>query len=215
MSLSLMASFVSGHIKSLSQKGRIMTTQEVNKRAPMASAPLKYLPDGLVDWGNMWDSFCALAQEGGPPHRGTMLYAQEDADTRSESYRSVVNEISRGIYAVSGLIASPAESGWIAVQCASASMASWLCEAIEQENVQARSDGSMLLLPMGETYTLKGEIKNVITVVAKTTHYWQEHLPLEVKYTLAMQARFKEWQTQAKNWWSRRAWLGGQPLREM
>lgn len=34
-------------------------------RAPMPSAPMKYMPDGKVDWGNMWDTFCELAQEGG------------------------------------------------------------------------------------------------------------------------------------------------------
>jgi hypothetical protein len=34
----------------------------------MSSAPLRYRADGSVDWGNMWDSFCELAREGGPPH---------------------------------------------------------------------------------------------------------------------------------------------------
>lgn len=51
-------------------------TAEEDKCAPMAPAPMKYLADGSVDWGNMWDTFCVLAQDGGPPHRPTMLRAR-------------------------------------------------------------------------------------------------------------------------------------------
>lgn len=192
-----------------------MPTQVVSKSAPMASAPLKYLPDGTVDWGNMWDSFCVLAQEGGPPHRGTMLYVQEEIDVQSEGYRFALNEIIRGVYAVSGLTARAAAPGWIAVQCPSAGMAGWLCEAIKQENVQVRCDEALLLLPVGQNYTLKGEIKNVITVVAKTTHYWQEHLPPEVKYTLALQEQFKRLQGWIKHWLSIQPQRQGRPSREM
>ncbi len=177
-----------------------MPTNVFDKRAPMASAPLKYLPDGSIDWGNMWDTFCLLALDGGPPHRGTMLYAQEEADIESEGYRFAVNEIVRGIYAVSGLIASPAEPGWIAVPCASLSMARWLAEAIIQENVQARYEGLLLLLPVGDTFTLKGEIKNVITAVAKTTHYWREHLPPEVKHALTLQAHLESLKRRVQSW---------------
>ncbi len=162
-------------------------TVEIDKRAPMASAPMKYLPDGSVDWGNMWDSFCVLAKEGGPPHRPTMLYAQESANTESEGYHSASGEIIRGIHEVSRLMAYNASPGWIAIQCSSAGQAQWLCKAIEEENVQARSDGAVLLVPVGENYTLKGEIKNVITAVAKTTHYWQDHIPAEVKQAMALE----------------------------
>jgi sirohydrochlorin cobaltochelatase len=178
----------------------IMPATIVDKRAPMAAAPLKYQPDGAVDWGNMWDSFCVLAQEGGPPHRGTMLYAQEDADTTRQEYHLAVNEIIRGIKAVSGLNAAPAGPGWIAIGCPSASMARWLDYAIEQENVQARSQGVLLLVPAGDTYSLKREIKNVITAVAKTTHYWHDHLPVEIKQTLAWQERLEELKTRVKRW---------------
>jgi sirohydrochlorin cobaltochelatase len=66
-------------------------------------------------------------------------------------------------------------------------MACWLSEAIVQENVQTRWKEAVLFVPVGDDFTLKGEIKNVITAVAKTTHYWQEHLPIEVKQTLAIQ----------------------------
>ncbi len=100
-----------------------MTVSAEDKRAPMAAAPIKYAADGSVDWGNMWDSFCVLAREGGPPHRGQMLVAQQDADVLSDTYRFTVSEICRGIFEVSGLQAEAAQPGWIAVRCRSAGMA--------------------------------------------------------------------------------------------
>lgn len=177
-----------------------MTNNIVDKRAPMASAPIKYNPDGSVDWGNMWDSFCVLAREGGPPHRGTMLLAPTDADAQSAEYLAVVEEIVRGIHEVSGLAAYAAEPGWVAVEGHSPAMARWLCESIEQENVQARADGHLLFVPAGAHFTLKGEIKNVITAVAKTTHYWYEHLPPDVKRTLAFQEQLSQVTRRLTGW---------------
>ena len=43
------------------------------------------------------------------------------------------------------------------------------------------AEDNYLLVPVGDYFTVKGEIKNVITTVAKTTHYWREHLPIDVK----------------------------------
>src|SRR5262245_26888007 len=67
-------------IKHSDTKDGRMAMNVEDKRAPMAAAPIKYAADGSVDWGNMWDSFCVLAREGGPPHRGQLLDAQEGAD---------------------------------------------------------------------------------------------------------------------------------------
>lgn len=164
-----------------------MTTAD--KAAPMPSAPMRYAPDGQVDWGNMWDSFCALPREGGPPHRPTMLLPDEAADPRDPAYLAVVAELVRGVAAVSGLAAEHAAPGWLAVTCPQPGMARWLAEAIVEENVAARHDGGRLLLPVGPGYTLKGEIKNVITAVAKTTHYWAEHVPADARAALALQDR--------------------------
>lgn len=158
-----------------------------DKAAPMPSAPMRYREDGQVDWGNMWDSFCVLAREGGPPHRATMLMPEFDLQAEIDAYNKVVNEIIRGIKEVSGLDAEPDEQGWIAIQCQSSEMVGWLAEAIVMENVQAKqspSNGKILLVPAGANYTLKGEIKNVITAVAKTSHYWREHLSADVKTAL-------------------------------
>lgn len=173
------------------------------RRAPMGSAPMKYSDDGSVDWGEMWGSYCVLAQEGGPPHRDEMLSAEDEVETQSEGYQFATREIIRGILAVSGLKASEASPGWIQVECLSESMAEWLAEAITQENVQARREGARLLLPVAEYYTLKGEIKNVITVVAKTTHYWIEHLPPEVKQTIAVQLKIEAVKRKVTSWFGR------------
>jgi hypothetical protein len=62
-------------------------------------------------------------------------------------------------------------------------MACWILRAIIVENVMFRSEGKVLYLPAGPGFTIKREIKNVITSVAKTVHYWKEHggsLKLEV-----------------------------------
>src|SRR4051794_19870650 len=180
-----------------------MAIQE-DKRAPMASAPMLYRADGAVDWGNMWDSFCVLAQDGGPPHRATMLNPGDAVDPQSVAYREVVAEIVRGIDEVCGFSARAAEPGWIAMRCPSSSMARWLSEAIVQENVQARVDDTDVLLPTGADYALTGQIKNVITAVAKTTHYWDNHITPEAKSGLAFQEKVGRWKTRAAGWFGRR-----------
>ena len=54
-------------------------------------------------------------------------------------------------------------------------MAVWLLRAIVVENVSVRREGATLFLPAGPGYRVEKEIKNVITAVAKTHHYWAEH----------------------------------------
>jgi sirohydrochlorin cobaltochelatase len=166
-----------------------MADATIDKSAPMASAPMRYRDDGAVDWGTMWESFCALAAEGGPPHRSDMLYAPTTPPADSAGYALACDEIVRGIRETAGLAAAPFEPGWIAVQCDSPGMARWLAEAIPQEGVQARHDDDMLLVPVGDGWSVAGEIKNVITVVAKTTHYWREHLPPDARRALVWQAQ--------------------------
>ena len=155
--------------------------------APMAAAPIKYNDDGSVAWDNMWDSFCVLAKEGGPAHRATLLGPDENSDVNSPGYQFAQQEIIRGIYLVSGLKAQADKPGWIAVECQSEGMAAWLADAGIVENVQVRSEGSRLFVPCGEHFGIKGEIKNVVTVVAKTTHYWADHVPDEVKTTMKIE----------------------------
>lgn len=167
--------------------------EPVDPRAPMPSAPMKYLDDGSVAWGDMWDSYCVLALDGGPPHRGTMLYAPVGvADPDDPQYDVVLAEIQRGIKAVSGLSAEAGPPGWIAMETGHAGYAYWLITAIMEENVEAKRDGTRVLLPCGQDFTIKGEIKNVITAVAKTTHYYGEHVPPEVKQASTSQAKLED-----------------------
>lgn len=171
-----------------------------DKRASMASAPLVYNPDQSVAWDQMWDTFCVLASVGGPPHRGDMLRAQVDADPNSEGYQWAANEIIRGIALVSGLPAQTAQTGWIAIECGEASKAHWLSDQIVQENVESYYAVTQLFVPVGDDFTLKGEIKNVITVVAKATHYWTEHLDVAVKTSLVWEEKLKTLTGRIRRW---------------
>ena len=47
--------------------------------------------------------------------------------------------------------------------------------AIAAENVSVRREAATIFLPASCTFSLEKEIKNVVTVVAKTYHYWSEH----------------------------------------
>lgn len=147
--------------------------------APMAAAPLLYDSDGKVAWDRMWTDFCDLALAGGPPHRGSLLepVSPEEVQEDPEGYERVLAEIERGLRLVTGRptirCASP---GWIGLQCSDEEMAVWLLRAIVVENVSVRREGRVLYLPVGPAFQLEKEIKNVITVVAKTNHYWIEHI---------------------------------------
>ena len=147
--------------------------------APMGSAPMRYDEAGQVAWDAMWTDFCDLALAGGPRHRDTLLgpVAPDEALAAPEGYERVVAEIERGLRLVTGLpIVRSACPGWIGVHCAGERMATWLARAIEVENVCVRREGVVLYLPAGPSFRLDKEIKNVVTVVAKTHHYWMEHV---------------------------------------
>lgn len=151
---------------------------KVVSNAPMGSAPLRYADDGRVAWDEIWTDFCDLALAGGPPHRGTVLEpaTPEEVEADPEAYERVIAEIERGFRLVTGRpMIRGVRPGWVGLQCEDEEMACWLLQAIEVENVSVRREGSVLLLPAGPTFRLEKEIKNVVTVVAKTHHYWMEH----------------------------------------
>ncbi|HEX7733790.1 MAG TPA: hypothetical protein VF458_02970 [Ktedonobacteraceae bacterium] len=146
--------------------------------APMGSAPLRYDEQGQVAWDQMWTDFCDLALAGGPPHRGTLLEpaTPEQARADADNYQRVIAEIERGLNLVTGLpIVENSSPGWVGVRCYDEAMALWLLRAIIVENVSVRREGAVLFLPAGPAFQLEKEIKNVITVLAKTHHYWSEH----------------------------------------
>ena len=75
--------------------------------------------------------------------------------------------------------------GWVRVICSNAGMAGWLLRAIVMENVSARSAGARLDVPAAPHFRLGKEIKNVVTVVAKTSHYWLGHMPRSQQRAIA------------------------------
>ena len=154
-------------------------TYEDVQPVSMGTAPLKYGADGQVAWDQMWDTFCDLAMAGGPPHKGTLLEpgSRAEIDARPDRYEEVVDEIRRGITLATDMStgASP-HPGWCQVGCLSDTMAGWLLRAVVMENVSAQAEGRWLDLPAAPAFRLEKEIKNVITVIAKTCHYWLGHM---------------------------------------
>ena len=147
--------------------------------APISAASLKFADDGSVAWNEIWTDFCDLALAGGPPHRGNLLEPidPEEIKANPEDYNRAFSELERGLTMVTGrkIVQSDVE-GWIGLQCDSEDMALWLLRAIVVENIMTRREQNILYFPVGPSFRLEKEIKNVITVVAKTTHYWQEHI---------------------------------------
>jgi sirohydrochlorin cobaltochelatase len=145
---------------------------------PMGAAALECDPDGAVAWDRMWQGFCELALAGGPPHRGVLLEpaTREAVLAEPARYAAVIRELERGLRLVTGLdVLTDAPPGWLGMACPSEDMAIWLMRAVVVENVLARREGTVLYLPAGPDFALGGEIKNIVTAVAKTYHYWLEH----------------------------------------
>jgi hypothetical protein len=156
--------------------------------ASMGSAGLKFDADGKVAWDQIWQTFCDLAMAGGPPHKGRLLEpgTREAIAANPAPYDAVVDELCRGIVLASEMPAYRASrDGWIEVHCFSQTMADWLARAIVMENVAAHSNGLMLYLPAAPHFSIYKEIKNVVTVIAKTTHYLIGHMSRSQKALIA------------------------------
>ncbi|MBL8793650.1 MAG: hypothetical protein JNM56_07085 [Planctomycetia bacterium] len=154
----------------------------------MGSAALKYGADGRVTWDDIWTSFCDLALAGGPPHRGTLLEPASAEEVAAEpvKYQQVVEEIGRGLWLVIKLPVLPRQApGWLGLVCQNEGMAAWLLRAVTAENVAARQQRNILLLPAGPHFRLAKEIKNVITAAAKSCHHWMSHMSAEEQATAA------------------------------
>lgn len=178
-------------LKALDAKLRIVLPPEYQAHyedvqpVSMGSAGLKFNSAGNVAWDEIWDSFCDLAMAGGPPHKGKLLEpaSQADIDAEPELYSKVVDEICRGIRMVSDLAVERSPNpGWVRVMCSNPVMAGWLARAIAMENVSAHLDGSSFELPAGPRFRIEKEIKNVVTAIAKTHHYFDGHMnPRQVR----------------------------------
>lgn len=142
----------------------------------MSSAPFVYEEDGTVAWNKMWNTFCYLAVEGGPPHRGTKLIGRGNTNDPSQKlYKDAVTEILRAYKLLIPYKVRHHETGWLAIKLHTANMARWFETIINEENVECRRTGKIIFLPVNDDYTLEKEIKNVITVMTKAYHYWRDH----------------------------------------
>ncbi len=149
------------------------------KPVSMGSAGLKFDASGRVAWDEIWKTFCDLAMAGGPPHRGTLLEPGKlpEIESQPEQYQTVVEEICRGIRMVSGLTVQQSPNpGWVHLSCTDAGMATWMARAITMENISAHADKTIVKLPAAPHFRLEKEIKNVVTSVAKTAHYFVDHI---------------------------------------
>lgn len=147
----------------------------------MGSAALKYGKDGKVAWDQIWGSFCDLAMAGGPPHKGKLLEpaTPERISALQQDYTRAAAEIRRGIQMTAYLeVRRRGLDGWLEIECLTPVKAAWLARAITMENISARCRGSVLELPAGPEYRVEKEIKNVVTSIAKTCHYWDDHISL-------------------------------------
>jgi sirohydrochlorin cobaltochelatase len=145
----------------------------------MGTAGLKYDEHGQVAWNEIWTSFCHLALAGGPPHRGTLLrpVPADEIAAHPDAQKKVLAELDRGIRMTTWLAtARSATPGWIGIRCYDEDMSGWLQRAIVAENLSARRERNVLLLPAGPGFRIEKEIKNVITCVAKTCHYLLDHV---------------------------------------
>lgn len=158
------------------------------KPVSMGSAALRYDKSGAVAWGEMWESFCDLAMAGGPPHKGSLLSpgTAEEIEADPNRYQEILQEIRRGIDLVADLKTEMTNfPGWLRVECDDAVMAEWLVRAITMENVSCHWEADAVYLPVGPGYRVEKEIKNVVTVIAKTCHYWVDHMWFSQQRTIA------------------------------
>jgi urease accessory protein len=154
---------------------RYQNLMDVNP-SPMEAADLIYDAEGRVAWDEIWGSFCDLALAGGPAHRGTLLEPVAlERNNNLPAYEAVYQEIARGISMVTKLPTCKGALGWMGVECKTEAMALWMLRAIVAENISVRREGAILFVPLGADFRLDYEIKNIVTVFAKTHHYWQEH----------------------------------------
>jgi hypothetical protein len=163
-------------------------TDQTLEPKPMKSAGLKFDADGKVAWDEIWGSFCDLAMAGGPPHKGALLEPGTRAaiDAAPDRYAEVAAEICRGIALATDLEAHPSPlPGWVRITCLNDAMAGWLLRAITMENVAGRAEGARLDLPAAPAFRLDKEIKNVVTVAAKTCHYFLGHMPMTQRRRVA------------------------------
>jgi sirohydrochlorin cobaltochelatase len=145
----------------------------------MGSAKMRYDAQGRVAWGEIWTTFCHLALAGGPPHRGRLLMpvTQAEVEASPEAQQVVVAEMERALRLTVDLpLVAERRPGWFGLRCDDGAMAVWLTRAVMAENVFARREGELLFVPVGPSFRIEKEVKNVVVSLAKSCHYLLGHV---------------------------------------
>lgn len=146
----------------------------------MGSAKLRYDAQGRVAWGEIWTTFCHLALAGGPPHRGSLLEPPTKAEVEAvpaEAQQAIVAELERALRLTVDLpLVTQRRPGWVGLRCDDGAMAAWLTRAVMAENVFARRERELLFVPVGPSFGIEKEVKNVVVSLAKSCHYLLSHV---------------------------------------
>jgi sirohydrochlorin cobaltochelatase len=153
----------------------------------MGSAKMRYDAQGRVAWGEIWTTFCHLALAGGPPHRGRLLepvtLGELDA-APSDALQAIVAELERALRLTVDLpLVAERRPGWVGLRCDDGAMAAWLTRAVMAENVFARREKELLFVPVGPSFRIEKEVKNVVVSLAKSCHYLLGHVDDEARPT--------------------------------
>lgn len=152
----------------------------------MGSAKIRYDAQGRVAWGEIWTTFCHLALAGGPPHRGRLLepVTQAEVEAASEAQQVVVAELERALRLTVDLpLVAERRPGWVGLRCDDGAMAAWLTRAVMAENVFARRERELLFVPVGPSFRIEKEVKNVVVSLAKSCHYLLGHVDDDARPT--------------------------------
>ena len=141
---------------------------------------LQFRDDGRPDWSDDVAGVLragAVRRPAAPRHDGRSRHRPEPVETRS-FVDEMIEEIGRGIEETTGLIARRRrEAGCASVRLQAHGRVDVRDHLLE--NVDARIEDEVLYVPGDAGFDLKDQVKSVITVVAKTHHYWQEHIANE------------------------------------
>jgi len=153
----------------------------------MGSAKMRYDAQGRVAWGEIWTTFCHLALAGGPPHRGRLLepVTRGELDAApSDALQAIVAELERALRLTVDLpLVDERRPGWVGLRCDDGAMAAWLTRAVMAENVFARREKELLFVPVGPSFRIEKEMKNVVVSLAKSCHYLLSHVDDEARPT--------------------------------
>ena len=146
----------------------------------MKAAEIIYDQNGNPEWNKMWNSFCNLAAEGGPSHRDN-LHRISFPEKNFVYDETIKNEIARGLRLLNANVKEINNKGEIYIDLIFPNKAKWFRNIIDLENVAAKQKGKYLILPWSGNYKIDKEVKSLMTVWGKASHYWREHRPLQFK----------------------------------